>query len=155
MTLEVACSRLGIAIDSRDPLLLVDAVRCDEDSIGVHNGCLLICASDEFQFFVEPLSDLATRMLDAFHDGQGCAVYYYSTPGLYGYAHFKGRLTLRVKYGSHDKVWVDVGASMSYEGPWSEERSIEGLTEQVIGMPLPQLLEKEIPMFPFQLIGRR
>lgn len=151
ITLEIAQARLGIAIDPDNPQQLVDAVRCDADSIGIHDGCVLICVRDMFQFFVEPLTPFAKGLLDAFVDGQGCAVYYYSVVDLYGYAHFEKGRTMRVKYGM-DKVWVDVGATMEYEDPWNTEITMDRLTEQVVRVPLPLLLDKEIPMFQFQLI---
>jgi hypothetical protein len=148
-TLELAQVQLGITIEMTDPVQLLDAVRCEVDRVGVYQGCLLFCLTDEFQFFMEPPTDFATRVITSATDGLGCAVYYYSIPDLFGYAYFKHGRMQRVHFGEHDKEWANAGKQMDFEDEWSKESSINALTEQVLGVQLPFLLDKEIQMFRF------
>ncbi len=155
LTLDEACTSLGIRVDMGDEEVLRDALRGLENRVGTYNSCLLLCTDNELQFFDQPLCDLSERLLRAFPRGKGCAVYYYSSPGLYGYAYFENGKVLRAKHGELDKVWVDLGGVLTCEGPaWSFTRTTERLVGIVTGDELPELAGKEIPMFRFELMDK-
>ena len=153
MTLDEACKLLSMRLDMNDARVLREALGGEEDRVGIYNGSLLLCSSDNLQFFHEPSSELTGRLLRAFSSGKGCAVYYFSIPDLYGYAYFESGQRERVKHGEQSEVWVDHGNALEFEGPDSAvTQSQEKLVGKITGEELHELAGKEVSMFRFELM---
>ena len=153
LTMDETCASLNIRVDMGNERVLKEALRESRNSVGIYNGCVLFCTDDAMRFFRHPLCDLTERLLRAYPDGRGCAVYYYSVPSIYGYAYFENGKVLRMKHGDFNEVWEDFGILLSCEGPdWPGTRTSDELVRIVTGDELPELAGKDIPMFRFQLM---
>ncbi|MBL7986202.1 MAG: hypothetical protein JNM91_14440 [Flavobacteriales bacterium] len=153
LTLDEVCASLNMRVDMGNVRFLKEAMRELRNSVGIYNGRVLFCTDDPMRFFRHPLCELTERLLRAFPDGRGCAVYYYSVASIYGYAYFENGKVRRMKHGDHNLFWEDFGNLLPCEEPQrSNTDALYELVRIVTGDKLPDLAGKDIPMYRSQLM---